>query len=103
MDSHFQVRNLINFVNGKRLKIAPYHPPSNGAAERSAQIFKTALKKIINGKVVSDLDSTPLRFTLSYRTTPHSTTGLSPAELLFNRKLNTHLNFVTPSNTFQAL
>ena len=88
MDSHFQVRNLINFVNGKHLKIAPYHPPSNGAAERYAQTFKTALKKIINGKVVSDLDSTLLRFILSYRTTPHSTTGLSPVELLFNRKLN---------------
>ena len=33
---------------------------------------------------------------LSYRTTPHSTTGVSPAELLFNRKLNTRLNFVKP-------
>ena len=31
---------------------------------------------------------------LSYRTTPHSTTGVSPTELLFNRKLNTRLNFV---------
>ena len=33
---------------------------------------------------------------LSYRTTPHSTAGVSPAELLFNRKLNTRLNFVKP-------
>ena len=33
---------------------------------------------------------------LSYRTTRHSTTGISPAELLFNRKLNTCLNFVKP-------
>ena len=33
-------------VNGiKHLKIAPYHPSSNEAAERSVQIFKTALKK----------------------------------------------------------
>ena len=45
MDPHFQVRNLMNFVNRKHLKIAPYHPPSNGAAEHSAQTFKTALKK----------------------------------------------------------
>ena len=26
-----------------------------------------------------------------YRSTPHSTTGVSPAELLFNRKLRTKL------------
>ena len=42
------------------------------------------------------MDSTLSRFMLSYRTTPHSTTGVSPAELLFNRKLNTRLNFVKP-------
>ena len=58
------------------------------------QTFKTALKKIIDGKVVSNLDSTLSRFMLSYRTTPHSTTGVSLTELLFNRKLNTCLNFV---------
>ena len=80
----------------KHLKIAPYHPSSNGAAERSVQTFKTVLKNIIDGKVVIDLDSTLSRFMLSYHTTPHSTTGISPAELLFNRKLNTRLNFVKP-------
>ena len=84
-------------VNGIRhLKIAPYHPSPNGAAERSVQTFKTALKKIIDGKVVSDLDSTLSHFILSYCTTPHATTGVFPAELLFNGKLNTRLNFVKP-------
>ena len=84
-------------VNGIRhLKIAPYHPSPNGAAERSVQTFKTALKKIIDGKVVSDLDSTLSHFILSYCTTPHTTTGVFPAELLFNGKLNTRLNFVKP-------
>ena len=76
-----------------------------GAAERSVQTFKVTLKKKYRwkGSQVSDLDSTLSRFMLSYHTTPHSTTGVFPAELLFNRKLNTHLNFATPSNTFQAL
>ena len=54
----------------KHLKIAPYHPSSNGAAECSAQIL-TSAQKNINGKVVSDLDSTLSCFMLSYRTTPH--------------------------------
>lgn len=33
-------------------------------------------------------------FLLNYRCTPHSTTGVSPAELLFNRKLNNGIPIV---------
>ena len=36
---------------------------------------------------------------LTYRTTPHCQTHTSPAELLFNRKLNTRLNFAKPTLT----
>ena len=84
-------------LNGiKHLKISPYQSSSNGAAKRFVQTFKTALKKIAEGKEINDFDSTLSRFMLSYCTTPHSTTGISPAELLFNGKLNTRLNFVKP-------
>ena len=37
------------------------------------------------------------RFFLSYRTTPHSTTGVSPAELLMRRNLHTHLDRMLPT------
>ena len=59
--------------------------------------FKTELKKLSVTWIqwlVSDLDSTLSNFMLSYCTTPHSTKGIFQAELLFNRKLNTRLNFV---------
>ena len=36
------------------------------------------------------------RFLFSYRTTPHSTTGVSPAELLMNRKLKSALDLLNP-------
>ena len=85
-------------LNGiKHLTIAPYHPSSNGAAERSVQTFKTSLKKIIEGKPVKDLNAILQRFLLTYRTTPHCTTHTSPAELLFRRKLNTRLSFINPT------
>ena len=88
-------------LNGiKHLTIAPCHPSSNGAAERSVQTCKTSLKKIIEGKEVKELNSILHRFLLTYHTetyrTPHCQTHTSPAELLFNRKLNTRLNFVKP-------
>ena len=91
-------------LNGvKYLLIAPYHPSSNGAAERLVQTFKTSLKKIIEGKKVKELNTILHRFLLTYRTetyrTPHCQTHTSPAELLFNRKLNTRFNFLKPTST----
>ena len=41
-------------------------------------------------------------FLLRYRTTPHSTTGISPAELMVKRRLRTRLNLVKP-NLAQAV
>ena len=35
-------------------------------------------------------------FLLKYRTTPHSTTGATPAELLMKRRLRTRLSLVKP-------
>ena len=71
---------------------APYHPATNGLAERAVQTFKTYLKKAPS-MPLEDLIS---RFLLTYRITPHSTTGTSPAELLFSRRPRTRLDLVLP-------
>ena len=44
----------------------------------------------------SDINSSVYGFLLSYRSTPHSITLKSPAELLFNRKLKTRLSAMKP-------
>lgn len=36
------------------------------------------------------------RFLFHYRTTPHSVTGVSPAELLMGRHIRTHLDLLKP-------
>ena len=71
---------------------APYHPASNGLAERAVKTFKTGMRKMTEGTLKQKL----ARFLFSYRTTPHSTTGVSPAELLMNRKLKSALDLVNP-------
>ena len=53
---------------------APYHPSSNGMAERSVQTMKQALKKL-QGPISERLS----QFLFHFRTTPQTTTGLSPA------------------------
>lgn len=81
-------------MNGvKHTKSPPYHPASNGAAERQVQNFKHALKKQLLGEGKPDLDS----FLLTYRSTPHRVTGVSPAELFLKRQVRTRLSLLKPN------
>ena len=92
-----EFQNFCKHNGIKHITIAPYHPSSNGPAERAVQTFKTAMKKITEGKTsCTDLNTSICRFLLSYRSTPHSTTNLSPAELLFNRKIKTRISLTKP-------
>jgi len=75
--------------NGIRhVKVAPYHPASNGLAERAVRTFKQGFQKYAEGTVEDRI----ARFLLHYRMIPHSTTGTSPAQLLFGRQLQTRLD-----------
>ena len=62
-------------------KFSPYHPASNGQAQRAVRIFKQGIEKRKEGSRRTKLS----RFLLKYRITPHTTTGVSPAELLMGR------------------
>ena len=70
---------------------APYHPATNGTAERMVQSFKKSLKK-------SSLP--PKRalqeFLMQYRRTPLAF-GLSPSELLNGRQIRTRIDVLLPS------
>ena len=81
--------------NGIRhVKSAPYHPATNGLAERAVQTFKAAMKKASPDTLIETKVS---RFLFHYRLTPHSTTGIPPAELLFGRRPRSHLDLLHPS------
>ena len=83
----FLKRNGIRHVT-----VAPYHPASNGLAERAVQTFKSGLKKTTEGALPTRL----ARFLFQYRITPHTTTGISPAELLMGRRPRSHLDLMHP-------
>ena len=73
----------------------PYHPASNGLVERAIQTFKESMKRLRSGSV----DTRLARFLLKYQVTPHSTTGVSPAELMMGRKLRTQLDLLHPNTS----
>ena len=76
----------------KHVRTAPYHPASNGLAERLVKSFKHSLAA--NSKPVS---LALADFLLRYRSTPHATTGASPASLFLGREVRTRLSLIQPS------
>ncbi|KAJ8357039.1 hypothetical protein SKAU_G00198330 [Synaphobranchus kaupii] len=78
----------------KHLRSAPFHPATNGQAERFVQTLKRSLKASRGSTTVQHrLDS----FLLSYRNAPHATTNESPAVLLLRRRLRSRFDLLKPS------
>ncbi|XP_031343692.1 uncharacterized protein K02A2.6-like [Photinus pyralis] len=72
--------------------IAPYHPATNGQAERYVQVVKKGLRSMMNEP--GDLHFKLCQLLLQYRKLPNSTTGISPAELMFKRPIRTKIDLV---------
>lgn len=90
-------KEFTNFLNknGVTHKLtAPYHPATNGQAERYVQILKNLLKRMqtTHANVQVNLQ----RLLTQYRNTLHAITGKSPAEMLYSCKLRTRLDLLKP-------
>ena len=70
--------NFAKEYHFKHVTSSPYHPQSNGEAERAVDTIKSLLKK----------EKDPYLAILSYRSTPLQN-GYCPSELLMSRKLRT--------------
>ena len=80
-------------ANGiKHVTTAPYHPSSNGLVERVVQTVNRGLKSTEGNTIQDKLP----KFLFKYRIMPHTTTGVSPAELLINRRPRCCLDFLFP-------
>ncbi len=78
----------------KQVYSAPYHPASNGQAERMVRTFKESLKNLKLGDLQTKVD----RLLYKYRIMPHTSTGKSPAEMMFQRPLRTPFHLMKPGD-----
>ena len=94
----FVSKDSAEFMAGnavKYIRVAPYHPASNGLAERFVQTFKKAMSAARNDG--ASLSQKWCRFLLTYRSTPHATTQVAPCELFLKRNVRTRSDAIRPN------
>ncbi|KAK3098183.1 hypothetical protein FSP39_016945 [Pinctada imbricata] len=79
----------------RHYKSAPYHPATNGLAERFVQTFERSIKSMKHDSM--SLNKKIANFLLQYRNTPHTTTNESPAKLFVGRQLRSRLDLIRPN------
>ena len=85
-------RFLSNNVIKQKL-CPPYHPASNGLAEKHVQTFKSKyVRSTVSGNTIDKVSDLLFR----YRNIPYSTTGKTPAELFLKYVPKTRLSFLKP-------
>lgn len=88
----FKDRSLNEFLNVygvEHLTSPPLWPRANGEVERQNRMLLRAMEIAqVEGR---DWRKELKTFLLAYRTTPHATTGVSPGELFFQRKVRCKL------------
>ncbi|XP_055529901.1 uncharacterized protein K02A2.6-like [Wyeomyia smithii] len=100
----FSARKFITFLEGhdiQVLKSPPYHPESNGQAERMVRLIKNVLKNFLLDPEIRGLE-TDLQlpyFLFNYRNTCVDAEGNFPSEKLFSFEPRTLLDLINPKIT----
>jgi hypothetical protein len=79
--------NVCKLLKIKKIRISAYCPQSNGALERTHRVLVEYLRCFIL-EDQSTWDRWLPYATFVFNTTPHTATGFTPLELLFDRKPN---------------
>lgn len=105
----FSSQEFIKFCQANGIqpsKSPPYHPQSNGLAERGVQTVKKALEKAVP-RTVQRLSESEMReklahFLFAYRNTPSTATGTCPSENVLKMKPRVKFDLIKPTFNGQS-
>ena len=100
--TNFNSEEFATYMRSNQIKhifTPPYHPSSNGLAERAVQTFKNAMRSSEGeGKIQKRIN----KFLLRYRLTPHTSTGISPGVVLMSRTIRSGLDCLRPTKVLEV-
>lgn len=76
------------------MRVTPYHPASNGLAERVVRTVMEGIKAMMGD--CKSVEGSLLKFMFNYRSNPHSSTRKTPAEMLMGRNIRSKLHLLLP-------
>ena len=99
--TQFASHQFSEFCNQRgiqHIRTSPYHPQSNGLAEKFVDTLKRTLSKMEKNTCCKNHINTFLHW---YRATPHPNTpnGESPSQIFLGRQMKTNLNLLKPSSS----
>ena len=95
-----EFENFIKTLAIKHIRTAAYHQSSNGQAEKYVQTVKNGLESnYCNNKTLKERLTD---FLTSYRSTPHTITNRTPAEMFIGRNIKTRIDLIKPHLTSEA-
>ncbi|KAK3909808.1 hypothetical protein KUF71_019817 [Frankliniella fusca] len=89
-----EFRNFLKRNGVRHLTSPPWHPASNGMAERTVKTFKTFLSRFTEG----DIHTRLARVLKAMRTMPHAPSNISAAEALFGHQLPSTFSKIHPAS-----
>lgn len=92
-----EFQDFVEEMGIRHARVTPLWPQANAEAEN----FMKPITKAVRSAHIENKDwkRELFKFLMNYRVTPHSTTKIAPAELLFNRKVHVKLPQIeTPSD-----
>ncbi|KAE8748860.1 hypothetical protein FOCC_FOCC004454 [Frankliniella occidentalis] len=89
-----EFRNFLKLNGVRHLTSPPWHPASNGLAERTVKTFKTFLSRFSEG----DIHTRLARVLKAMRTMPHAPSNISAGEAMFGRPLPSTFSKIHPAS-----
>ncbi|XP_063545753.1 uncharacterized protein K02A2.6-like [Cydia strobilella] len=91
----FQSFCILNGI--KHVTSPPYHAASNGQAESYVKIVKKGIRSsLMSSSNVKQAKMELLKYLFDYRNSKHTTTGFSPAQLVYERKMRSRIDLLSP-------